>query len=133
MTKKAPPVLLNYISAPNVVIASAVVASAAVPGFIEPVRLEVKDADGNITPQGGSDELYWDGSIEQVRQCWIILDTMNRLCCCLLLHIHDVVCGLDWAVPHEYSLSFFLPTNTILTRVHSLLSLLILLSRLHTI
>ena len=33
-TKKAPPVLLNYISAPNVTIASAVVASAAVPGFI---------------------------------------------------------------------------------------------------
>jgi predicted acylesterase/phospholipase RssA len=33
-TKKAPPVLINYISAPNVTIASAVVASAAVPGFI---------------------------------------------------------------------------------------------------
>lgn len=33
-TKKAPPVLINYITAPNVTIASAVVASAAVPGFI---------------------------------------------------------------------------------------------------
>jgi predicted acylesterase/phospholipase RssA len=33
-TKKAPPVLINYNSAPNVTIASAVVASAAVPGFI---------------------------------------------------------------------------------------------------
>lgn len=33
-TKKAPPVLINHISAPNVTIASAVVASAAVPGFV---------------------------------------------------------------------------------------------------
>ena len=31
-SKKAPPVLINYITAPNVVIASAVLASAAVPG-----------------------------------------------------------------------------------------------------
>jgi len=64
-TKKAPPVLLNYISAPNVVIASAVIASAAVPGFIQPVRLEVKGPDGTISYQGDADELYWDGSIEQ--------------------------------------------------------------------
>ena len=33
-TKKASPILLNYINAPNITIASAVVASAAVPGFI---------------------------------------------------------------------------------------------------
>lgn len=39
-TKKAPPVLLNYLTAPNVTVASAVVASAAVPGFISPVRLQ---------------------------------------------------------------------------------------------
>jgi predicted acylesterase/phospholipase RssA len=39
-TRKAPPVLLNYMTAPNVTIASAVVASAAVPGFIPPVRLQ---------------------------------------------------------------------------------------------
>lgn len=65
-TKKAPPVLLNYISAPNVVIASAIIATAAVPGFVPPVRLRVKDADGTVRPQGkDSDELYWDGSIEQ--------------------------------------------------------------------
>lgn len=39
-TKKAPPVLLNYLTTPNVTIASAVIASAAVPGFIAPVRLQ---------------------------------------------------------------------------------------------
>jgi predicted acylesterase/phospholipase RssA len=65
-TKKAPPVLLNYISAPNVTIASAVVASAAVPGFIPPMRLYYKDSDGVVRIQGGkTDETYFDGSIEQ--------------------------------------------------------------------
>jgi predicted acylesterase/phospholipase RssA len=65
-TKKAPPVLVNHISAPNVVIASAICASAAVPGLIPPVRLRVKDANGVVREQGrNKDELYWDGSIEQ--------------------------------------------------------------------
>jgi hypothetical protein len=61
-TKKAPPVLLNYLTAPNVVIASAVVASAAVPGFVPPVRLQYKDANGIIRQQGGN-QAYFDGSI----------------------------------------------------------------------
>lgn len=61
-TKKAPPVLINYISAPNVTIASAVVASAAVPGFVAPHRLRVKDPDGTVRMAG--DETYFDGSIE---------------------------------------------------------------------
>lgn len=60
-TKKASPILLNYINAPNITIASAVVASAAVPGFIAPVRLQMKDTDGTIRTAG--DELYFDGSI----------------------------------------------------------------------
>mmetsp|Transcript_17619 Transcript_17619/g.26702 ORF Transcript_17619/g.26702 Transcript_17619/m.26702 type:complete len:846 (-) Transcript_17619:55-2592(-) len=64
-TKKAPPVLINHISAPNVVIASAIIASAAVPGFVPPVRLEVKGPDGKISYQGHKDQTYWDGSIEQ--------------------------------------------------------------------
>lgn len=63
-TKKAPPIILNYISAPNVVIATAVIASAAVPGFIPPVRLQIKE-NGVIRNQGSQDQLYWDGSIEQ--------------------------------------------------------------------
>lgn len=69
-TKKAPPVLLNHVSAPNVVIASAICASAAVPGLIPPVRLKIKDANGVVRDQGRNrDELYWDGSIEQVLYC----------------------------------------------------------------
>ena len=42
-TKKAPPVLLNYLTAPDVTIASAVIASAAVPGFVPPVRLQYSE------------------------------------------------------------------------------------------
>lgn len=61
-TKKAPPVLLNHITAPNVTLASAVVASAAVPGFIKPVRLQAKDPSGKVFYAG--EETYFDGSIE---------------------------------------------------------------------
>lgn len=62
-TKKSPPVLLNYITTPNVTIASAVVASAAVPGFVPPVRLQYKDSNGVVHSQEG--ETYYDGSIER--------------------------------------------------------------------
>jgi len=64
--QKAPPVLLNYISSPHVVIASAIVASAAVPGFVKPVTLQIKDSNGNVNNQAEhKDQLYWDGSIKQ--------------------------------------------------------------------
>lgn len=42
--------LLNYINSPNCVIYSAVIASAAVPGILNPVLLLKKDANGKITP-----------------------------------------------------------------------------------
>lgn len=61
-TKKAPPVLINHISAPHVTIASAVIASAAVPGLVAPQSLLIKDPDGTIRSAG--DETYFDGSIE---------------------------------------------------------------------
>ncbi len=64
-TKKAPPVLLNHLTAPNVTIASAVVASAAVPGFIPPVRLQHKIKGKISTKISDTDETYFDGSIRQ--------------------------------------------------------------------
>jgi predicted acylesterase/phospholipase RssA len=70
-TKKAPPVLLNYLSAPHVTIASAVLASAAVPGFIPPVSLQYKDKKGLVRGYNarandkGKDQTYFDGSIRQ--------------------------------------------------------------------
>ncbi|KAL3921058.1 MAG: hypothetical protein SGILL_002949 [Bacillariaceae sp.] len=60
-TKKTPPVLLNHISAPNVTLASAVIASAAVPGFVAAQQLNIKDADGTVRNAGP--ETYFDGSI----------------------------------------------------------------------
>ncbi|KAL3774223.1 hypothetical protein ACHAW5_003374 [Stephanodiscus triporus] len=63
-SKKAPPVLINYITAPNVVIASAVVASASVPGFVNAMRLQVKDENGNVRNQTKCDETFRDGSID---------------------------------------------------------------------
>jgi len=58
----SPPVLLNYISAPNVVIASAVVASSSIPPALPSACLMVKDENGKITTQG---EYFNDGSIKQ--------------------------------------------------------------------
>lgn len=60
--KKSPPILVNYISAPSVTIASAVIASAAVPGFVSPQRLQIKDSDGKINFASTGDT-YFDGSI----------------------------------------------------------------------
>lgn len=61
-SKMSPPILLNHLTAPNVVIASAVVASACVPGLLKPMYLQSKTADGTIELLK---EEYWDGSIEQ--------------------------------------------------------------------
>ncbi|GKZ01241.1 hypothetical protein MPSEU_001075100 [Mayamaea pseudoterrestris] len=47
-SKKSPPVLLNYLTAPTVTIASAVIASSAVPCFVPPVRLQVNLEDGSV-------------------------------------------------------------------------------------
>jgi len=66
VTKKAPPVLLNYVTAPNVTIGSAVCASAAVPGFVKAMRLRIKDENGKVHMQEeNKDQLYFDGSIDQ--------------------------------------------------------------------
>jgi len=62
VSERAPPVLLNYISAPDVIIRSAVVASASAPGLLKPSRLQRKNAAGEIAFLAGE---YWDGSIDQ--------------------------------------------------------------------
>jgi TAG lipase/steryl ester hydrolase/phospholipase A2/LPA acyltransferase len=59
-TRKAPPVLMNYLTSPNVTIASAVLASAAVPGLIPAVKLQYK-SNGVLKQQV---EAYIDGSIK---------------------------------------------------------------------
>jgi len=56
------PSLLNYISAPNVLIWSAAVCSCAVPGVFSPGRLMGKDELGNIVPYHPSGVKFCDGT-----------------------------------------------------------------------
>ncbi|CAF4240487.1 unnamed protein product, partial [Adineta steineri] len=66
--KHSPPLCLNYLSTPHVTIASAVLASAAVPGLIHPVHLieKIIDKNGQITyrPLHNERLQYRDGSFE---------------------------------------------------------------------
>lgn len=60
-----PPVLLNYLTAPHVVVWSAAVASSSLPGVFEPNRLLMKDPDGTIRSESANVSNFIDGSMEQ--------------------------------------------------------------------
>ena len=60
-----PPRLLNYLTAPHVLVWSAAAASSAVPGVFEANRLMVKEADGTIRYESNDEGLFADGSLEQ--------------------------------------------------------------------
>ncbi|KAI9018243.1 acyl transferase/acyl hydrolase/lysophospholipase [Hyaloraphidium curvatum] len=59
----APPKLLNYVTAPDVLVASAVLASSAVPGILKPVELQRKTASGRVVPFKGAGKWWRDGSL----------------------------------------------------------------------
>jgi len=58
-----PPRLLNYLTAPHVLVWSAAVASSSLPGVFESNKLMVKDADGTERYES-SDSRFSDGSME---------------------------------------------------------------------
>lgn len=58
-----PNILANYLTAPDCVIWSAVLASAAVPGILNPVVLMRKDRDGRLTPYSFGHK-WKDGSLK---------------------------------------------------------------------
>ncbi|KAJ3350417.1 hypothetical protein HDU91_006250 [Kappamyces sp. JEL0680] len=58
------PRLLNYLTAPNVLIRSAVAASSAVPFVFKAAPLMAKDANKNIVPWNPSGHKWIDGSVE---------------------------------------------------------------------
>ena len=58
----SPTILTNYLTAPNCVIWSAVLASAAVPGILNPVVLMMKDRDGTLSPYSFGHK-WKDGSL----------------------------------------------------------------------
>eukprot|EP00475_Leptophrys_vorax_P038775 TRINITY_DN6909_c0_g1_i2.p1 TRINITY_DN6909_c0_g1~~TRINITY_DN6909_c0_g1_i2.p1 ORF type:complete len:271 (-),score=64.55 TRINITY_DN6909_c0_g1_i2:32-844(-) len=57
------PITLNYITAPNVLIHSAVVASATLPGVMHPARLLAKSKTGEIYDYQQLGECWADGSL----------------------------------------------------------------------
>jgi TAG lipase/steryl ester hydrolase/phospholipase A2/LPA acyltransferase len=58
------PMLLNYLTAPRVLIWSASVASCAIPGVFAPVELMAKDMHGNVVPYYHETLKWADGSVE---------------------------------------------------------------------
>jgi predicted acylesterase/phospholipase RssA len=58
----SPTILANYITAPDCVVWSAVLASAAVPGILNPVVLMKKDRDGSLSPYSFGHK-WKDGSL----------------------------------------------------------------------
>ena len=58
----SPSMLLNYLTAPDCVIFTAVIASAAVPGILNPVVLMMKTRDGHLTPYSFGHK-WKDGSL----------------------------------------------------------------------
>ncbi|RUS17453.1 lipase 5 [Endogone sp. FLAS-F59071] len=59
----SPPKLLNYLTAPDCVIWSAVIASAAVPGILNPVVLMQKTRTGKLVPYNFAGHRWKDGSL----------------------------------------------------------------------
>mmetsp|Transcript_29092 Transcript_29092/g.79858 ORF Transcript_29092/g.79858 Transcript_29092/m.79858 type:complete len:875 (+) Transcript_29092:185-2809(+) len=62
--KGDPPRLLNYLTAPHVLVWSAAVASSSLPGVFEANRLVVKEADGWERYESGTRQAFSDGSME---------------------------------------------------------------------
>lgn len=64
LNRNDPPRLLNYLTAPHVLVWSAAVASSSLPGVFEANRLVVKEADGWERYESGSNQAFSDGSME---------------------------------------------------------------------
>ncbi|ADV22477.1 patatin-like phospholipase domain-containing protein [Cryptococcus gattii E566] len=63
--RHSPTILLNHLTAPNCLIWSAILASAAVPGILNPVVLMAKDRSGNIKPHNLGGSRFKDGSLRE--------------------------------------------------------------------
>ena len=59
------PRLLNYVTSPDVVIWSAVVASCAVPKFFKSGHLVAKTKTGDFAPWNSTKDTWIDGSVEK--------------------------------------------------------------------
>jgi len=59
----SPTMLLNYMTAPDTIIWSALLASTAVPGILNPVVLMQKLNDGQVVPWNWGISKFKDGSL----------------------------------------------------------------------
>lgn len=59
-----PAKLFNYLSTPDIVIWSAVLASSSIPSVLEPITLMIKKEDGTLEPYLGPGVKWRDGSIK---------------------------------------------------------------------
>jgi len=64
MRSSDPPLLLNYLTSPHVLIWSAVCASAALPMIFAPIQLLAKDSTGKLVPYHPDGVRWVDGSIK---------------------------------------------------------------------
>jgi TAG lipase/steryl ester hydrolase/phospholipase A2/LPA acyltransferase len=64
VNKSDPPRLLNYLTAPHVIVWTAVVASSSLPGVFESNQLLCKDADGTERYESATTANFIDGSME---------------------------------------------------------------------
>lgn len=69
------PHLLNYLTAPNVLVWSASLASCAIPNVFRPVELVAKDTNGNLVPYHREGLKWSDGSLE----CDLPMERLSEL------------------------------------------------------
>ncbi|RKP10143.1 acyl transferase/acyl hydrolase/lysophospholipase [Thamnocephalis sphaerospora] len=102
------PRLLNYLTTPNVVIWSAVIASCAVPVVFQSSPLMVKDEKGNVVPWDLGGHRWIDGSVENDLP-------MNKLSELFNIN-HFIVCQVN---PHVIPFIRDKPVNTPWNRASS--------------
>lgn len=71
------PSLLNFVTAPNVVIWSAIEVSCSVPLIFKPAQLLAKRKDGNLVPWSSADHSWIDGSVKSDLPMKIISEQFN--------------------------------------------------------
>ncbi|KAJ1938068.1 hypothetical protein FBU59_004560, partial [Linderina macrospora] len=75
--KYAAPKLMNHVSTPDVIIWTAVLASACLPGVLPPMVLLMKTRDGHVRPYTGSGVLWRDGSFRNDIPINDLRETLN--------------------------------------------------------
>lgn len=74
----SPTKLLNYMTAPDTVIWSALLASSAVPGILNPVVLLQKLKDGSVVPWNWGSK-FKDGSLRYMWSHWWFMTVLTQI------------------------------------------------------